>query len=153
QRGQTVYVNDASRAVFVAQTLMSVNARACYVTELRGEYARIAAAHARVQQDKTRLPLTVARANALKLDWSGAYQPPKPNFIGTKILSDYSIRQLMGYIDWTPFFSTWELSGKFPAILDDAKFGSAARSLYDDARAMLDKIVAENWFRASAVFG
>jgi 5-methyltetrahydrofolate--homocysteine methyltransferase len=153
QRGQTVYVNDASRAVGVAQTLMSVDARAAYVTELRGEYARIAAAHARAQEDKTRLPLAAARVNALKLDWSGAYQPPKPSFTGTKVLSDYSIKQLIDYIDWTPFFSTWELSGKFPAILDDAKFGPAARPLYDDALAMLDKIVAEHWFRASGVLG
>ena len=153
QRGQTVYVNDASRAVGVAQTLMSVNSRAGYVTELRGEYARIAAAHARAQEDKKRLPLAAARANAIKLDWSGAYQPPKPSFLGTKVLADYSIKQLIDYIDWTPFFSTWELSGKFPAILDDAKFGAAARPLYEDARAMLDKIVGENWFRASAVLG
>ena len=80
RRGQTVYVNDASRAVGVAQTLMSVDGRAGYVAELRGEYARIAAAHARAQEDKARLPLAAARANALKLDWSGAYQPPKPKF-------------------------------------------------------------------------
>jgi 5-methyltetrahydrofolate--homocysteine methyltransferase len=153
RRGQTVYVNDASRAVGVAQTLMSVDTRAGYVAELRGEYARIAAAHARAQEDKARLPLAAARGNALKLDWSGAYQPPKPGFIGTKILTEYPIKELIDYIDWTPFFSTWELSGKFPAILDDAKFGPVARSLYDDARAMLDKIVAEHWFRAGAAFG
>ncbi|HEY6380191.1 MAG TPA: methionine synthase, partial [Pseudolabrys sp.] len=153
RRGQAVYVNDASRAVGVAQTLMSVNNRAGYVAELRGEYARIAAAHARAQEDKTRLPLAAARANALKLDWSGAYQPPKPSFLGTKVLSDYSIKELIDYIDWTPFFATWELPGKFPGILDDEKFGAAARSLYDDARAMLEKIVAEHWFRANAVFG
>jgi 5-methyltetrahydrofolate--homocysteine methyltransferase len=153
KRGQTVYVNDASRAVGVAQALMSVNTRANYVAELRGEYARIAAAHARAQEDKARLPLAAARANALKLDWSGAYQPPEPSFIGTKVLADYPVKELINYIDWTPFFSTWELSGKFPAILDDAKFGEAARPLYEDARAMLDKIVAERWFRASAVFG
>jgi len=153
RRGQAVYVNDASRAVGVAQTLMSVNMRAGYVAELRGEYARIAAAHARAQEDKTRLPLAAARANALKLDWSGAYQPPKPSFLGTKVLSDYSIRELIDYIDWTPFFATWELSGKFPGILEDEKFGAAARSLYDDARAMLEKIVAEHWFGANAVFG
>jgi len=144
KRGQTVYVNDASRAVGVAQTLMS---------ELRGEYARIAAAHARAQEDKARLPLAAARANALKLDWSGAYQPPEPKFIGTEVLNDYPVKELIDYIDWTPFFSTWELSGKFPAILDDAKFGEAARSLYEDARAMLDKIVDEHWFRANAVLG
>ena len=153
KRGQTVYVNDASRAVGVAQTLMSVDARAGYVTELRGEYARIAAAHARAQEDKARLPLAAARANALKLDWSGAYQPPEPKFIGTEVLNDYPVKELIDYIDWTPFFSTWELSGKFPAILDDAKFGQAARPLYEDARAMLDKIVDEHWFRANAVLG
>ena len=153
KRGQTVYVNDASRAVGVAQTLMSVDGRTPYVAELRGEYARIAAAHARAQEDKARLPLAGARANALKLDWSGAYQPPKPRFMGTKLVAEYPIRELVGYIDWTPFFSTWELSGKFPAILDDAKYGPAARPLYEDARAMLDKIVEENWFRASAVLG
>src|SRR5207344_2343488 len=153
KRGQTVYVNDASRAVGVAQTLMSVDARAGYVAELRGEYARIAAAHARAQEDKARLPLATARANALKLYWSGAYQPPEPKFIGTEVLNDYPVKELIEYIDWTPFFSTWELSGKFPAILDDAKFGEAARSLYEDARAMLDKIVDEHWFRANAVLG
>ena len=153
QRGQTVYVNDASRAVGVAQTLMSVNSRAGYVAELRGEYARIAAAHARAQEDKTRLPLAAARANAIKLDWSGAYRPRRPSFLGTKVLADYPVKQLVDYIDWSPFFSTWELSGKFPAILDDAKFGEAARALYEDARAMLDKIVAEHWFRAGAVLG
>jgi 5-methyltetrahydrofolate--homocysteine methyltransferase len=153
RRGQTVYVNDASRAVGVAQTLMSVDARAGYVAELRGEYARIAAAHARAQEDKARLPLAKARANALKLDWSGAYQPPEPKFIGTEVFNDYSVKELIDYIDWTPFFSTWELSGKYPAILDDAKVGEAARSLYEDARAMLDKIVDEHWFRASAVLG
>ncbi len=153
RRGQAVYVNDASRAVGVAQALMSAEGKAGYVADLRGEYIKIAAAHARAQEDKVRLPLTAARANALKLDWSGAYVPPKPTFLGTKVFSDYPIAELVDYIDWTPFFSTWELSGKFPAILDDAKYGAAARPLYDDARAMLDKIVAECWFTASAVAG
>jgi 5-methyltetrahydrofolate--homocysteine methyltransferase len=153
KRGQAVHVNDASRAVGVAQTLMSVDARAGYVAELRGEYARIAAAHARAQEDKARLPLAAARANALKLDWSGTYRPPEPKFIGTEVFGDYPVKELIDYIDWTPFFSTWELSGKFPAILDDAKLGQAARSLYEDARAMLDKIVDEHWFKASAVLG
>ncbi|HEY2755620.1 MAG TPA: methionine synthase [Pseudolabrys sp.] len=153
RRGQTVYVTDASRAVGVAQSLLSVEQKADYVTELRGEYARIAAAHARAQEDKARLPLATARANAVKLDWSGAYVPPKPNFIGTKVLNDYPIEELVEYIDWTPFFQTWELAGRFPAILEDTKVGEAARSLYEDARAMLDKIVGERWFRANAVIG
>jgi 5-methyltetrahydrofolate--homocysteine methyltransferase len=153
RRGQAVYVNDASRAVGVAQALMSRQAKPGYVAELRGEYAKIAAAHARAQEDKARVPLMAARGNALKLDWSGAYQPPKPSFIGTQTLADYPVAELVETIDWTPFFQTWELNGKFPAILDDAKFGAAARPLYEDARAMLQKIVAERWFTASAAFG
>ena len=153
KRGQAVYVNDASRAVGVAQALMSAEAKGKYVDELRGEYSKLAAAHARAQADKVRMPLAGARGNALKLDWSGAYLPPKPTFIGSKVLDDYPIAELVNYIDWSPFFSTWELAGKFPAILDDAKFGQVARSLYGDARAMLDKIVAERWFKASAAVG
>ena len=154
RRGQTVYVTDASRAVGVAQALMSSSqGRQGYVAELRGEYAKIAAAHARAQEEKTRLTLAAARANATKLDWSGGYQPPKPNFIGTKVLDDYPIAELIDFIDWTPFFQTWELAGKFPAILDDAKVGEAARALYDDARKMLERIVAEHWFKASGVIG
>ncbi len=153
KRGQAVYVNDASRAVGVAQALMSGEAKGNYMAELRGEYTKLAAAHARAQADKVRLPLAAARGNAPKLDWSGAYLPPKPTFLGTRTLVDYPIAELVDYIDWTPFFSTWELKGKFPAILDDAKLGTVARSLYGDARAMLDKIVAERWFTASAVVG
>jgi len=154
RRGQAVHVNDASRAVGVAQALMSsTQGRQGYVAELRGEYAKIAAAHARAQEDKARLTLAAARANAPKLDWSGAYQPPKPSFLGTRTLDNYPVAQLVDFIDWTPFFQTWELAGKFPAILDDAKVGEAARALYDDARAMLDRIVAENWFTAGAVVG
>jgi len=153
RRGQAIYVTDASRAVGVAQALMSGEAKAGYVADLRGEYARIAAAHARAQEEKSRLSLAAARANALKLDWSGGYVPPKPSFVGTKVLSDYPITELVDVIDWTPFFQTWELSGKFPAILDDAKVREAAHALYNDARAMLDKIVKERWFTARAAYG
>ncbi|HZL61906.1 MAG TPA: methionine synthase, partial [Pseudolabrys sp.] len=153
KRGQAVYVNDASRAVGVAQALMSAQAKGNYVAELRGEYTKLATAHARAQADKVRLPLIAARGNAPKLDWSGAYLPPQPTFLGTKTLVDYPVAELVDFIDWTPFFQTWELNGKFPAILDDAKLGKVARSLYEDARAMLDKIVAERWFTASAALG
>ena len=153
RRGQAVYVNDASRAVGVAQALMSAQAKDNYVAELRGEYTKLAAAHTRAQADKVRLPLLAARGNAPKLDWSGVYMPPQPTFLGTKTLTDYPIAELVDFIDWTPFFSTWELNGKFPAILDDAKLGRVARSLYEDARVMLDKIVAERWFAASAALG
>jgi len=153
RRGQTVYVTDASRAVGVVSQLMSQQVRGAYVSEIREEYAKIAAAHARGEENKKRLSLTDARKNALKLDWTGTYVPTKPSFLGTRVFEDYSIAELIDYIDWSPFFSTWELTGKYPAILDDEKFGEAARSLYADARAMLDQIVKENWFKAAAVVG
>jgi 5-methyltetrahydrofolate--homocysteine methyltransferase len=153
RRGQAVYVTDASRAVGVAASLMSAQARRGYIAGIRDEYARITAAHLRGEQAKQRLSLEDARANALKLDWSGTYVPPRTTFVGFRVLENYSIAELRDYIDWSPFFATWELTGKFPAILDDAKYGAAARNLLHDAQAMLDRIGSENWLRASAVFG
>jgi 5-methyltetrahydrofolate--homocysteine methyltransferase len=153
RRGQTVYVTDASRAVGVVSTLLSRDKRQGYVTELRAEYARIAAAHARGEDAKQRLSLAAARANALKLDWAGDYMPPAPRFTGTRILADIPIASLIAYIDWTPFFATWELTGKYPAIFKDPKRGTAARNLYDDAQAMLRRMADEQWLRAKAVVG
>jgi 5-methyltetrahydrofolate--homocysteine methyltransferase len=153
RRGQTVYVNDASRAVGVVSSLLSRETHQRTVTEIRAEYARIAAAHARGEATKQRLSLADARVNALKLNWSGNYVPPVPQLVGTQRLGDIPISELAGYIDWTPFFATWELNGKYPAIFNDAKFGEAARSLYADAQQMLERIAAENWFRAEAVIG
>jgi 5-methyltetrahydrofolate--homocysteine methyltransferase len=153
RRGQTIHVNDASRAVGVAGSLMSATARASYVEGVRKDYIGIAAAHARAEDNKQRLSLPRARANAVKLDWSGSYQPPRPRFLGVRVLADYSVPELIRYIDWSPFFATWELTGKYPAILDDAKFGVAARGLFGDAQAMLARIVEERWLTASAVVG
>jgi 5-methyltetrahydrofolate--homocysteine methyltransferase len=153
RRGQTIYVNDASRAVGVVSSLLSSDARAPYVADVRSEYARIAEAHARGEAAKQRLSLADARANALKLNWTGNYVPPKPSFLGVRVIEDYPIAELVDYIDWSPFFATWELTGKYPAIFDDAKVGAAARSLFDDAKAMLARIAEERWFRASAVVG
>jgi 5-methyltetrahydrofolate--homocysteine methyltransferase len=152
RRGQAVYVTDASRAVGVAASLMSRQLRPAYIGEVRDEYARIAAAHARAEENKLRLSIAAARANAAKFDWA-SYVPPKPTFVGTRAFENVSLAELVPYIDWTPFFQTWELAGKFPAILDDAKVGEAARSLYRDAQAMLKKIVDERWLGASAVVG
>ncbi len=152
QRGPVVHVNDASRAVGVASALLSPERRAGYVTEVRNEYEKIATAHARAQADKRRLTLQQARDNGLKIDWTKA-KPVKPSFIGIKSLDDYPLNELVGCIDWTPFFQTWELSGRYPAILDDPKQGAAARSLFDDAQAMLKQIVDEKWFRARAAIG
>src|SRR6266516_1621427 len=153
RRGQTVHVNDASRAVGVAAKLMSAKARTTYVADIRQEYARIAAAHARGKESKQRLSLKDARANALKLNWSGAYMPPVPQLIGPRVIADIALAELVDYIDWSPFFATWELTGKYPAILSDPKLGEAARSLYADAQAMLQRMIGEHWLRASAVFG
>jgi 5-methyltetrahydrofolate--homocysteine methyltransferase len=150
--GQTVYVNDASRAVGVTASLMSKENRPAYVANIREEYAQIAAAHARGQQDKKRLSLADARANALKIDWSG-YVPPKPSFLGARVFDDMPLARLVDYIDWTPFFSTWELTGKFPDILNDGRFGEAARGLYQDAQEMLRRIVGEGWFKTAAAVG
>ena len=153
RRGQTVYVNDASRAVGVVSSLLSRDKRERYINETRAEYARIASAHARSEDAKHRLPLADARVNALKLNWSGDYRPPVPPRSGTFKLANIPIPELIEMIDWTPFFATWELAGKYPAILNDATVGAAARSLFEDAQAMLKQIVVEGWFRANAVVG
>jgi 5-methyltetrahydrofolate--homocysteine methyltransferase len=147
-----VHVNDASRAVGVVASLMSPERRDAYAADIRAEYAKISAAHFRAQQDKKRITLASARANAVPIDWSN-YKPTKPSFLGTRVFTDYPLEELVEVIDWTPFFQVWELSGRFPAILDDAKVGPTARSLYDDARKMLDLIVKEKWFKASATIG
>jgi 5-methyltetrahydrofolate--homocysteine methyltransferase len=152
RRGPVVHVNDASRAVGVASSLMSPEKRESYAADIRAEYAKISAAHFRAQADKKRLKLTAARANAVPVDFAKV-PPKKPAFLGVKSFDDYDLAELVEYIDWTPFFQTWELAGRFPAILKDDKVGEAARALYDDARKMLDLIVREKWFKASAVIG
>ncbi len=151
-RGAVVHVNDASRAVGVAASLVSLGAARAYADGVRADYKRIAATHARGQQDKQRLALADARANALKLDWP-AYRPKPPKFLGTRIFADYPVAELIDYIDWTPFFRAWELSGRFPAILDDPKMGEAARALHKDALEMLERLADEKWMRASAAIG
>jgi 5-methyltetrahydrofolate--homocysteine methyltransferase len=150
--GPVVHVNDASRAVGVASSLLSLDKREAYAADIRAEYAKISAAHFRAQADKKRLTLKAARANAVPVDFAAA-PPKKPSFIGIKSFDAYDLAELAEYIDWTPFFQTWELAGRFPAILSDPKVGEVARSLYDDARKMLDLIVKEKWFKARATIG
>nr|CAD6613253.1 methionine synthase [arsenite-oxidising bacterium NT-25] len=152
ERGQAVYVTDASRAVGVVSSLLSPEAKAGYVDTIRAEYAKVAAAHARSEMEKKRLPLARARENAEKLDWTN-YRPKRPSFLGTRSFDHYDLAELARYIDWTPFFQTWELKGRFPAILEDEKQGEAARHLWADAQAMLAKIIEETWFRPRAVIG
>jgi 5-methyltetrahydrofolate--homocysteine methyltransferase len=150
--GPVVHVNDASRAVGVVSSLLSPDRREGFAAEMRAEYAKISAAHFRAQADKKRLKLADARANAVRINFAST-PPNKPAFLGAKSFTDYNLAELVDYIDWTPFFQTWELAGRFPAILDDPKVGDVARSLYDDARKMLERIVAEKWFKAQAVIG
>ncbi|MBB4956035.1 5-methyltetrahydrofolate--homocysteine methyltransferase [Agrobacterium vitis] len=152
QAGQAVYVLDASRAVGVVSSLLSPDTRDTTIETLRGEYAKVADAHARAEAEKQRLPIARARANAAKVDWT-SYKPKKPSFTGIKVFEDYDLKELAQYIDWTPFFQTWELKGRYPAILEDEKQGEAARALYADAQAMLQKIIDETWFRPRAVVG
>ena len=152
ERGQAVYVTDASRAVGVAQALISKETRAPYIEQVRAEYLRTAEAHRRSEAEKLRTPLAKARANAMKTDWVD-YTPPKPTFTGVRVFSSYDLAELAKYIDWTPFFQTWELKGRYPAILDDAKQGEAARSLFADAQEMVKRIVEERWFNPRAVIG
>jgi 5-methyltetrahydrofolate--homocysteine methyltransferase len=151
RRGQAVYVTDASRAVGVAAALMGRDSREKYVGEVRVEYARIADAHARRDDDKRRLSLSAARGNAFSPDLAAVAR--KPAFLGTRVLDDYPIAELVDTIDWSPFFATWELAGKYPAILDDRTVGAAARALFGDAQKMLQQIIAERWFKAAAVVG
>ena len=152
ERGQTVYVNDASRAVGVVSNLLSKDTKVTFIEEVRAEYAKAAAAHLRAEEEKQRLPLSRARDNAFKPDWSG-YEPPRPSFTGTRVIEDFDLATLAAYIDWTPFFQTWELKGRYPAILDDEKQGEAARQLWADAQHMLRQIIDEKWFRPKAVLG
>ncbi|MEQ9245228.1 MAG: vitamin B12 dependent-methionine synthase activation domain-containing protein, partial [Nitratireductor sp.] len=151
-RGQAVHVNDASRAVGVVSNLLSPEARDGFVANLREEYRKVTEAHERSERDKQRLPIDKARANPHRIDWA-AYTPPKPSFTGTKVFENWDLEELARYIDWTPFFQTWEMKGRYPKILEDEKQGEAARQLFADAQAMLKKIIDEKWFVPRAVIG
>ena len=150
-KGQTVYVTDASRAVGVVSNLLS-DEKVTYIDEVRREYQEVAARYNRGDSDRARLSIEDARANAVKLDWS-AYQAPRPQFTGTKVLADWDLAEIARYIDWTPFFQTWEMKGVYPKLLDDPAQGEAARALFADAQAMLKRIIGERWLSPRAVVG
>jgi 5-methyltetrahydrofolate--homocysteine methyltransferase len=151
-RSQAIYVTDASRAVGVVSSLMSPDERPKAIAKVREEYLRMAETHARGRSEKSRVSLANARANRLKLDWSG-YKPPKPSFLRARSFKAYDLAELARFIDWTPFFQAWELKGAYPRILEDDKYGEAARNLFDDAQAMLKQLIAEKWLVANAVVG
>jgi 5-methyltetrahydrofolate--homocysteine methyltransferase len=151
-QGPTVWVADASRAVGVCSNLLSDTLRADYVGGVKADYERIRTQHKDKKGQGPRHALAEARRHGLKTDWQ-AYTPPVPRFIGRKTFRDYPLVDLVPFIDWTPFFQTWELSGRFPAILTDAVVGEAASNLWQDAQDMLARIVEEKWLGANAVIG
>jgi 5-methyltetrahydrofolate--homocysteine methyltransferase len=145
-------VKDASRAVGVAQSLVSGDLRAAFVAANDADYAEIRERHRNRGDGKRLVPLEKARGQKFDGHWN-EYLPPAPKQPGLHVLDDYPLAELVRYIDWTPFFNTWELAGKYPAILTDEVVGVQASELYRDARAMLDKIIEEKWLTARAVFG
>ncbi|MFQ5625393.1 MAG: methionine synthase, partial [Methyloligellaceae bacterium] len=151
-KGQAIYVIDASRAVGVTSNLLSETEREGYIARIRQDYARVAEGHARGQKAKRRTGLGQARRNKTAIDWS-SYQPPSPSFTGTRAFKQADLGEIRRYIDWTPFFSTWELKGQYPRILGDDKYGEAARGLFEDAQVLLDQITQEKWLKANGVVG
>ncbi|GLP87618.1 methionine synthase [Tritonibacter mobilis] len=151
-RNQAIYVTDASRAVGVVSSLLSDTQRDTYIADIRSEYNEVAERHERAEHAKTRLPLAAARANAMQIDWSD-YNVEAPKFTGAQVVEDWDLAEIARYIDWTPFFQTWELKGVYPRILEHEKYGEAARALLKDAQAMLEQIISEQWFKPRAVVG
>ncbi|WP_071871267.1 methionine synthase [Atopomonas hussainii] len=147
-----IYVTDASRAVGVATSLLSKELKPDYVQKIRDEYTVVRERTANRSARTERLPYSDAIANKLDFDWQG-YQPPKPSFTGVKVLEDIDLNELVPYIDWTPFFISWDLAGKYPRILQDEVVGEAATSLFNDAQAILTKLVDEKLIKARAVLG
>ncbi len=154
QRGITVHVLDASRCVGVASSLLSKEGDTTteYVQGIRGEYVRVRELRGNRKSNKKYLTLNKARERKLKLDWEN-FTPVKPSFTGIKVFDDYSTEELAAHIDWTPFFSSWQLRGKYPAIFEDEVVGVEAKKLFNDAQSILRRIIDENWLTAKAVIG
>ncbi len=151
-RAPTVWVKDASRAVGVVQNLISPELRGEYTRKIRAEYGKVRDQLATRKRKDPFIPLSCTRANKTPIDWH-AYQPPKPNWPGIHIIKDIPLEDLAQYIDWTPFFHTWELHASFPRILDDKVIGKEARELYADAQTMLTRMIEGNWIHPRAMIG
>ena len=152
-KGSVVHVLDASRSVAVASSLLSdENTRTDYILNLKKEYEQLRLLRGNRKSAKKYLTLRQARANKNNLAWAN-YTPPKPTFLGIKVFENYDLEELCDYIDWTPFFSSWQLAGKFPDILTDEIVGIECKKLYNDARSLLQRILDEKWLSARAVIG
>lgn len=150
--GPTIHVVDASRAVGVASQLLSKTQEAPYVAQIRKEYQELRARHQHKKSEAEMISLDEARANRYPIEWAKD-AIHKPSFLGIKTFIDYPLQDLVATIDWTPFFSTWELSGQYPDILTDDVVGESAKSLFSDAEYLLKTIIAEKWIKANAVIG
>ncbi len=150
--GPTVHVLDASRCVGVLGQLMSAERRPAFAAETAAEYGRIREQHAGRDAERVILPLEEARRRGLVWDW-GAYEPPRPRLPGITVWDDYPLHELVGYLDWTPFFHVWELAGSYPGILRDPVVGEQARRLHADAQRLLEQMVRDGWLRARGVAG
>ncbi|HPW04975.1 MAG TPA: vitamin B12 dependent-methionine synthase activation domain-containing protein, partial [Dokdonella sp.] len=147
-----VWVKDASRAVGVAQSLVSKELVDDFLAKVRADYSEVRERHRNRGSGKRLVSLEAARANASRLDWSN-YTPPTPRKPGISVFDDIPLAELLPVIDWTPFFQAWELHGHYPAILTDAVVGAQASELFGDAKAILERVVAERWLKAKAVVG
>jgi len=150
-RGQAIYVSDASRAVGVVSKLLSDD-RQTYLDQISENYQKVSAAHKRGRGQKSRVSLKDARRNKYAIDWA-AYQPVRPQFTGPRAFRDFDLRELAKYIDWTPFFATWQIKGTYPGVLEHERYGETARQLFEDAQALLKQMLDEQWVRAHGVVG
>jgi 5-methyltetrahydrofolate--homocysteine methyltransferase len=150
--GPVVHVNDASKSVPVASSLISNELRDAFMAEVNKDYDRVREQNKNAQGQNKFISLTEARENKLKLDFSNG-TINKPSLLGNKVFTDYSLKEIAEYIDWTPFFHSWELKGSYPKIFDDKERGAEAKKLFADAQAMLKKIIDEKWLKANAVIG
>ena len=150
--GSTIHVLDASKAVTVASSLLNKSKVDDFVAQKRGEYKLMREQHALKRSKKEFVTIGAARENRTSITWnkSDVYEP---SFVGTKVLDHYPLQEIREYIDWTPFFATWELAGKYPAILKDEIVGDEATTLFEDAQALLTKIIDEKWLTAKAIVG
>jgi len=151
-KSPTVWVKDASRAVGVAQSLVSKELVDAFIAKVKEEYAEVRDRHRQRGSGKPLVSLEKARAQRFNTDWA-SYAPPQPQKPGVTAFDDYDLAELRRYIDWSPFFNAWELAGRYPAILEDEIVGKQATELFNDAQAMLDKLIAEKWLTARGVIG
>ena len=150
--GPVIHVNDASKSVPVASSLISNELRDAFMAEINKDYERVRDQNKNAQSQNKLISMTEARENKFPIDWNKT-EIVKPNFIGNKVFDNYDLKEISEYIDWTPFFHSWELKGSYPKILSDATRGAEATKLYNDAQAMLNKIISEKWLQAKAVIG